>query len=240
MTLMMNKLVNQLDQFFINMNSDRSKKQLTPEEWDSKLLSLKIPKQQINKLVMDYLITEGFSEAALNFSKECSVPLISDDSLESRDQIRASIYLGEIDKAVLLINTLSPSILITNPNLLFSLRIQKLVIYIRENKISEALAYGQEVLAPTALGNKVLLAELEKALSLLAFTDFNSSSLIEISSPLYKLKLANEVNLAILKFFSKKQTPSINNLCKVFQWTSKKLEKTISFPKQPMFPENLQ
>ncbi|OMJ83686.1 hypothetical protein SteCoe_15357 [Stentor coeruleus] len=214
------------------MNTEKQKKLITAEEWETRLDQIPISRTQINKLIINYLVSEGFQNAAEQFSKESSTELNLDISLQARNQIRIAIVSGEIDKSIQLINDLDPNLLQEQPGLLFALRLQKLVTYIRENKISEALAYGQEVLVPTAKGNPELLNELEKALSLLAFSDIQESPLAEISSPAYKLKIASDVNAAILKNKGKNQeTTSLGQAFKVLEWTQKKLDKTVSFPK---------
>lgn len=40
------------------------------EEWERKLNNVKIRKEDMNKLVMNFLVTEGFVEAAEKFRKE--------------------------------------------------------------------------------------------------------------------------------------------------------------------------
>lgn len=214
------------------MSTEKQKKLITAEEWENRLAQTPISRIQINKLIINYLVSEGYHNAAEQFSKESSTELHLDTSLQARNQIRIAIISGEIDKSIQLINDLVPNLLQSQPGLLFALRLQKLVSYIRENKISEALAYGQEVLAPTAQGNSELLNELEKALSLLAFNDVQESPLSEICSSAYKLKIASEVNAAILKSKGEnEETTSLGQAFKVLEWTQKKLDKAVSFPK---------
>ena len=212
------------------MNTEKQKKLLSPEEWEERLSKVKIPKQQMNELVMDYLIHQGFSEAAEQFQKESSLQISPDLILEIRNQIRLAIISGEIDSAISMITDLNPSLFISHPDLLFALQLQKLVTYIKENKISEALAYGQEVLAPTAQGNLNLLAELEKTLSLLAFTDITQSPLAEISTPMYRLKIASDINAAIFKAQGLAANPKLAKVLQVLQWSQKTVEKATSFP----------
>jgi len=47
-----------------------SKKVITREEWEKKLDNVKIRKEDMNKLVMNFLVTEGFVDAAEKFRKE--------------------------------------------------------------------------------------------------------------------------------------------------------------------------
>lgn len=47
-----------------------SKKVITREEWERKLKEVKIRKEDMNKLVMNFLVTEGYVEAAEKFRIE--------------------------------------------------------------------------------------------------------------------------------------------------------------------------
>lgn len=47
-----------------------SKKVITKEEWEKKLNDVKIRKEDVNKLVMNFLVTEGFVDAAEKFRIE--------------------------------------------------------------------------------------------------------------------------------------------------------------------------
>lgn len=47
-----------------------SKKVITREEWEKKLNDVKIRKEDMNKLVMNFLVTEGYVEAAEKFRME--------------------------------------------------------------------------------------------------------------------------------------------------------------------------
>lgn len=47
-----------------------SKKVITREEWEKKFNDVKIRKEDMNKLVMNFLVTEGYVEAAEKFRME--------------------------------------------------------------------------------------------------------------------------------------------------------------------------
>lgn len=52
------------------MFQSSSKKVITKEEWEKKLSEVKIRKEDMNKLVMNFLVTEGYVEAAEKFQLE--------------------------------------------------------------------------------------------------------------------------------------------------------------------------
>lgn len=64
--------------FFLLLQAS-SKKVITREEWEKRLNSVKIRKEDMNKLVMNFLVTEGYVEAAERFQLESGterIPLI--------------------------------------------------------------------------------------------------------------------------------------------------------------------
>lgn len=211
------------------MNPDKDKKLISPEEWETKRNKSTVTREQINKIVMDYLYTAGCLQAAESFSKETRVGLPEDSSIEKRDSIRKAILSDEIDTAINLVNEIDPKVFENNQKLLFRLRLQKLVCYIKENKVIEALAYGQEILAPSAKGNDELLAELEKALSLIAFGCVENSPIGELVSPLYKLKVSNDVNEEILKLQGRGKN-LVSVAIRELKWIEKRVGKSVNFP----------
>ena len=114
--------------------------------------------REFNKLIIDYLQVEGYKEAALEFSKECkdlppSIKETNLDLIQCRTNIRTAINNGDIDRAIALINEHNPSILDGNHRLFFGLLQQKLIEFIRYDRVEEALDFAQEELAPLAEEN---------------------------------------------------------------------------------------
>lgn len=80
--------------------------------------------RDINNLIMDYLITEGYPSAARNFAAEANIqPKADFESINERVEIRDSIHRGDLQTAIEKINELNPqvrvpsgSILILQPN----------------------------------------------------------------------------------------------------------------------------
>ena len=60
---------------------------------------------------MDYLVTEGYPEAAERFATEANLsPRIDLDSINQRVEIRTLIYEGDIKTAIEKINDLNPQV----------------------------------------------------------------------------------------------------------------------------------
>lgn len=58
------------------MNQDNQ--QETIKNWQSKLNEIEIPKDLMNKLVLNFLIVEGYKEGAKKFVKEAGIDLTND------------------------------------------------------------------------------------------------------------------------------------------------------------------
>ena len=65
----------------------------------------------INKLVMDYLITEGYPESAQALAEEANInPNAELELIQERVEIRNLIYAGDIQTAIERINELNPQV----------------------------------------------------------------------------------------------------------------------------------
>ena len=108
----------------------------------------------------------------------------------------------------------------TNPALYFRLQQQKLIEYIRQGRIAEALQFAQEELAPRGQENPEFLSELENTMALLAFESSASApeSISSLLSPNQRMKTAGEVNAAILESFSQGKESKLVALLKLLCW----------------------
>ncbi len=129
--------------------------------------------------------------------------------------------------------TISCQILDTNPALYFRLQQQKLIEYIRQGRIAEALEFAQQELAPRGEESQEFLGELEKTMALLAFDSSPSAppSVTELLSPAQRLKTASEVNAAILESFSQGKEAKLLGLLKLICWGEFMLDERADFPK---------
>lgn len=65
----------------------------------------------INYLVMDYLVTNGYPAAAKRFAVEANIqPKADIESIQERVEIRGAIHSGDIQTAIEKINELSPQV----------------------------------------------------------------------------------------------------------------------------------
>lgn len=185
-------------------------------------------KDDLNRLVMDYLVIEGYKDAAQRFSVETGLsPQVDLESIENRMIIRAAIQRGDVEDAIGRVNELDPEILDTNPLLFFHLQQQRLIELIRAGSIPEALRFASEELAPRGEEFPHLLPELEKTMALIAFdlptTDGSAAGsnleapqyIAELLSPSQKLRTAGELNAAILASQSQGSDPKLPQMLRL-------------------------
>jgi len=195
---------------------------------------VQVTKADLNRLVMDYLVIEGYKSAAEEFNKEAGLkPSVDFDSIESRMEIREALQRGDVEDAITRVNDFDPEILDTNPALYFHMQQQKLIEYIRLGRITEALKFAQEELAPRGEESPEFLSELERTMALLAFDSSPAAppEIAELLSPAQRMKIAGEVNAAILESLNQGKDVKLVGLLKLLCWGESMLEERAEFPK---------
>ncbi|KAG6755980.1 hypothetical protein POTOM_039394 [Populus tomentosa] len=208
-----------------------SKKVIPREEWEKKLNDVKIRKEDMNKLVMNFLVTEGYVDAAEKFQMESGTEHIDLATITDRMAVKKAVQCGNVEDAIEKVNDLNPEILDTNPQLFFHLQQQRFIELIRNGKVEEALEFAQEELAPRGEENQSFLEELERTVALLAFEDVSScpvGGLLDISQ---RLKTASEVNAAILTSQSREKDPKLPSLLKMLLWSQNQLDEKAVYPR---------
>ncbi|WWD18197.1 hypothetical protein CI109_102647 [Kwoniella shandongensis] len=155
-----------------NLPSSGSLPQFDQRQWDDELGKADISKHDLNALVFDYLLIEGFSDAAVEFARETGLPHdVDHEKIQERMAIREAVEDGRVEEAVRRVNELDPEILDTNAPLLFHLHLLRLIELIRSDDIDSALSFATTELAPRGAQNPEFLADLERTMALLAFPD---------------------------------------------------------------------
>ncbi|XP_058095458.1 protein GID8 homolog isoform X4 [Magnolia sinica] len=207
-----------------------SKKVITRAEWEKKLNDVKIRKEDMNKLVMNFLVTEGYVEAAEKFRMESGTEHIDLATITDRMAVKMAVQCGNVEDAIEKVNDLNPEILDTNPQLFFHLQQQRLIELIRNGKVEEALEFAQEELAPRGEENPNFLEELERTIALLAFEDVSNCPVGELLGISQRLKTASEVNAAILTSQSHEKDPKLPSLLKMLIWAQNQLDEKAIYP----------
>lgn len=202
-------------------------------QWEEKVKAYHLPRAEINKIIMEYLVKEGFKEAVLSFQKESGVePGVDMSMLDDQIKIRGAVESGAIQEAVELVNDIDPEVLDTNPSLFFHLQQQQLLELIREGKTEQVLKYAQSELSARGEENPEFLDELEQSLGLLAFDDATNCPFSELLQPSQRLKVISELNAALLASHDQEALSKLSTLMKLVLWSQDQLEKKgITFPK---------
>jgi len=189
--------------------------------------SSQITTDDMNKLVMDYLITEGYRDAAEKFCEEAglSFPHDSLGELNARIEIRVAIANGSIQAAIQLINQLAPELLDNDRMLHFSLLQQHLIELIRAGDIDAALQFAQEYLVEKGEQLPKTLDDIEKTLALLAFDKPDESPFGHLMQLGHRAQVAAKVNSALLASLCRPSTARIEKLIKMVLWSQHQLDR---------------
>ena len=72
------------------------------DEWMEKINDIRVPRSAMNKLIMNYLVTEGFKDAAEKFQEEAGMSpgqnlSLLDNRIRIRDSIQVKVLLFYMD-----------------------------------------------------------------------------------------------------------------------------------------------
>jgi len=181
----------------------------TRHPFERRVDDMKPSKTDINTVIMDYLIKEGYPDSARKFAIEANIKQRPDEELiRTRVEIRNAIHSGDIQTAIERINELNPEILDLDSPLHFALLRLQLIELIRtctspsssSADISPALKFATTQLAPRASTSKEFLEDLERTMALLVFpTDNLTPQLADLLKPSLRMEVADRVNSAILR-----------------------------------------
>ncbi|KAL0595833.1 Glucose-induced degradation protein 8-like protein [Plecturocebus cupreus] len=233
--------------------------EITKDEWMEKLNNLHVQRADMNRLIMNYLVTEGFKEAAEKFRMESGIePSVDLETLDERIKIREMILKGQIQEAIALINSLHPELLDTNRYLYFHLQQQHLIELIRQRETEAALEFAQTQLAEQGEESRECLTEMERTLALLAFDSPEESPFGDLLHTMQRQKVGpvrgkppsiadvlqggfaktphgwvwSEVNQAVLDYENRESTPKLAKLLKLLLWAQNELDqKKVKYPK---------
>ncbi|KAF2459037.1 CTLH/CRA C-terminal to lish motif domain-containing protein [Lineolata rhizophorae] len=204
----------------------------TRHQFDRRVEEVKPSKTDMNFLVMDYLISEGYPVAASKFAAEANIkPGPAAESIEERVEIKQAICSGDIQTAIEMINELNPEILDRDHALHFSLLRLHLIELIRtslamppnKTDITPALQFATEHLAPRASTNSEFLEDLERTMALLIFSPTSlTPELKALLDPTLRQQVANHVMEAILRSHGQKSEARIKDLVRLRAWLESK------------------
>lgn len=190
-------------------------------EWERLAGAQNIDKTQINKLILDYLIFEGYESTSAKFANEIGIELESSkdrsfigfNSIRFRKDIKQNILNGEIQMVINKLNLHFPDLLEKNQFLYFKLLLLNLIEMIKvpintENQtdrhefILNIIKFAQEKLTNKAIKNTKFMEELELAMTLLLYSNNETKSLDKLPTKLkelLKFKLRRDISELINK-----------------------------------------
>ncbi len=207
--------------------------------------------RDIDRIVLNYLVIEGFKEAAQEFVTEAGLEEVADvnqldlGSIDYRLRVRQAIQSGQIATAVQELNNFDPEILDSSPSVYFHLRLQELLEKIRQLKqqqsvekddmsaVLEVIEFAREFLAPVAQeqAGGAYLEELEEAMGLLAAEMGAAWPADALLLPENRLKTAKEVNSAILASQAQPEQSKLPEILSLLKWAQERLADRANFPK---------
>uniref|UniRef100_A0A3B5Q172 GID complex subunit 8 homolog n=1 Tax=Xiphophorus maculatus TaxID=8083 RepID=A0A3B5Q172_XIPMA len=203
---------------------------ITKEEWMDKLNNVHIQRADMNRLIMNYLVTEGFKEAAEKFRMESGIePSVDLDSLDERIKIREMILKGQIQEAIV---RLHPTIYTyQKQDITCTLTLHPLLSFLLRETES-ALEFAQTQLAEQGEESRECLTEMERTLALLAFDNPEESPFGDLLNMMQRQKVWSEVNQAVLDYENRESTPKLAKLLKLLLWAQNELDqKKVKYPK---------
>ncbi|KAI9883578.1 MAG: hypothetical protein M1823_004652 [Watsoniomyces obsoletus] len=203
------------------------------QPFERRVEEVKVSKREINGVVMEYLVHEGFPSSAKQFAIEAGMEPKEDiESIRVRVEIRTAIYQGDIQNAITKINEVGYQILDQNPSLHFALLRLQLVELIRpcmaspNGDIAPALTFAQTVLAPRAPSNPEFLEDLEQTMALLIFPPEDlARPLAGLLDPELRKSVAERVNTALLKNEGARREARLRKLFALRAWVEKRLRE---------------
>ncbi|KAK3687234.1 CTLH/CRA C-terminal to lish motif domain-containing protein [Podospora appendiculata] len=205
------------------MTSSASTTTPAKHAFETRVAEVKAPKSDINSLILDYLMMEGYPKAAANFSKEAKLQSQHDPSIQARQTISQAIHTGNIEVAITALNELNPEILDKDPGLHFYLLRLQLVELIRGtnggSNIIPALDFATNQLGPRAVMSPEYLKDLELTMCLLIFPHESlDPQLAALLHPDLRRQTARQVNEAILMRTTSRREAAIRHLVKMRAW----------------------
>jgi LisH protein len=94
------------------MSDGNSRKPIiSRDEWEKKMDEIHTSRESMDRLVLNYLVVEGYKDVALAFAKEAGMDIgVEVDNIGERMEVRHAVERGDIDGAASLVNDLNPEV----------------------------------------------------------------------------------------------------------------------------------
>ncbi|XP_016928930.1 glucose-induced degradation protein 8 homolog [Drosophila suzukii] len=202
--------------------------------WPHRMMSFQCRQADLNRLVMNYLVTEGYQEAAKRFMTEASVaPGPHMNTIGDRLRIQDAVRVGQVKYAMDLATRIYPRLFETDNYVFFHMQQLRLIEMIRDQKMEKALKFAQSKAAGFSKVDPRHFHEVERTMGLLAFDRPEYSPYGELMYYSYRQKVAGEINAAMLrcqemedgKDKDEPMEPRMMFLIKLILWAQAKLDR---------------
>ncbi|XP_075261909.1 glucose-induced degradation protein 8 homolog [Convolutriloba macropyga] len=215
------------------VTSNSASQMISTSQWERTMACQDFTKAQMNDIVLDYLVKEGFKEAAEAFAAEAKIDLQSEklSGMDERLAIQTCIVSGDIIGAIKSINDLNADLLDENADINFQLKQQHVIELIRGGDKEGALKFAQLYLSEHGEDPSRRQAT-EKTLMLLCFDDFDSCPVKELLSKTKRQKLAEDVNSAILISQHREASSKLAKAVQILDWAQTSLDdRGVKYPR---------
>ncbi|GMR56866.1 hypothetical protein PMAYCL1PPCAC_27061, partial [Pristionchus mayeri] len=176
---------------------------------------------EMTNLVIEYLVIEGYPDAARTLAAEANVRLDEQDweGIEKRVAIKKDILAGRIAEAIEKLDVLCPGMIARDDSVRFDLYQQRFLELVREDDIEQALNWSSEKLSSEDLDDEKM-ARLEQACTLAAFSDPTECKYSDLLEQGQRDGVAETVNSAILKAQGKPSCSRVETMFKMKMFMS--------------------
>ncbi|TDH67166.1 hypothetical protein CCR75_000078 [Bremia lactucae] len=190
---------------------------------------MKVSKESMNRLVMDYLVGKGYRDVAEAFWRDSGTkPHIELQLVQERMSIQQLLLKGQIQEARSKLTSMDPEFFKKNCSMDFLLAKQELIELIRVHNIEEALQFAMKYLAPFGYKSPQFLNEIERTMSMVAFKNPSDSPLRHMFEQCQRRRVANDLNSAILRSQNQKLEPLLPSMVQHFQYMENQLKAKLS------------
>ncbi|CAH0482541.1 unnamed protein product [Peronospora belbahrii] len=190
---------------------------------------MRISKECMNRLVMDYLVGKGYREVAEAFWRDSGTkPHMDLQLVQERMNVQQLLLKGQIQKARSKLITMDPDFLKQNTEMDFLLAKQELIELIKAQNIEKALQFAIKNLAPFGQKSPQFLREIEKTMSIIAFKNPSESPLGYVLEQAQRRSVASEVNSAILRSRTQELEPMLPSMVQQFHYMENQLEAKLN------------
>ncbi|CAK9160209.1 unnamed protein product [Ilex paraguariensis] len=208
------------------------KKLITMQEWEKKLAETKIWKEDMNKMVMDFLVGQEWISAAQEFQRESGTKSCIDDlaSIETKRVVVKQIERGDMNRAFGTLIKKYEKMLLSNRVLFFCLEQQRLIESILTGHLEDAKLEIESFLSWAEIMPE-LWEEVERTKLLFISHDPFLSPEKDLLVRSRLLILADEVNRAIRTSLNFEPDPKLSVLLKMLTKVQDELDEQVHFPR---------